>query len=47
VRWQDFSYPSYQQLFPSAGYIPDLSIVDVLFCCGAETTATWSNDGLR
>lgn len=48
VRWQDFRYPSYQQLFPSAGYIPDLSIVDVLFCCGAETTATWSNgDGLR
>lgn len=48
VRWQEFSYPSYQQLFPSAGYIPDLSIVDVLFCCGAETTATWSNgDGLR
>jgi hypothetical protein len=48
VRWQDFSYPTYQQLFPSAGYIPDLSIVDVLFCCGTETTATWSNgDGLR
>lgn len=35
VLWQDVPSPVYQQLFPEAGFIADLSVVDVLFCCGA------------
>ena len=37
VRWQEFESPRYQQLFPQAGFIPDLSILDALFCCGPGT----------
>ncbi len=36
VLWQEFTNPRYPQLFPEAGFIPDLSVVDVLFCCGPE-----------
>ena len=39
VRWQEFQCPSYQQPFPSVGFIPDLSVVDVLFCCGREAAS--------
>lgn len=35
--WQEFSSPSYAQVFPEVGFLPDLSIVDALFCCGPET----------
>ncbi|RUR76288.1 WbqC family protein [Chlorogloeopsis fritschii PCC 9212] len=37
VLWQEFSYPTYAQAFPELGFIPNLSIVDTLFCCGPET----------
>lgn len=37
LLWQEFAYPSYPQAFPELGFIPDLSILDTLFCCGAET----------
>jgi hypothetical protein len=37
VVWQEFSPPCYPQLFPEAGFLPNLSIIDVLFCCGSET----------
>jgi hypothetical protein len=37
VLWQEFNYPYYVQAFPELGFIPDLSIVDTLFCCGSET----------
>ncbi|HEY9887297.1 MAG TPA: WbqC family protein [Candidatus Obscuribacterales bacterium] len=37
VIWQDFSPPTYPQLFPAVGFIPNLSILDVLFCCGPAT----------
>lgn len=37
VLWQAFVYPTYEQLFPEIGFIPNLSILDVLFCCGPET----------
>ncbi len=37
VLWQEFNYPYYVQAFPELGFIPDLSIVDTLFCCGLET----------
>lgn len=37
VLWQEFNPPSYCQLFPEKGFIPNLSIVDVLFCCGSYT----------
>lgn len=35
VLWQAVPSPVYRQMFPEAGFIADLSIVDVLFCCGA------------
>lgn len=37
VVWQTFVYPTYDQLFPDLGFIPNLSILDTLFCCGPET----------
>lgn len=42
VRWQEFEHPTYAQLFPNAGFVPNLSIVDVLFCCGVDATMAWS-----
>ncbi|MFB2977718.1 WbqC family protein [Microseira sp. BLCC-F43] len=35
--WQEFNSPSYVQLFPELGFLPNLSILDTLFCCGPET----------
>jgi hypothetical protein len=37
VIWQEFTHPAYKQLFPELAFIPNLSILDVLFCCGLET----------
>ena len=37
VEWQTFTSPSYDQLFPAAGFIADLSIIDVLLCCGPDS----------
>lgn len=37
VIWQNYSSPSYEQVFSDLGFVPDLSIVDTLFCCGPET----------
>ena len=31
VKFQQFSLPEYKQCFPKAGFIPDLSILDLLF----------------
>ncbi|MDR7415096.1 MAG: WbqC family protein [Armatimonadota bacterium] len=31
VRLQNWSCPTYRQLFPQAGFLPDLSVVDLLF----------------
>lgn len=42
VVWQEFMHPTYEQLFPSVGFVPDLSIVDPLLCSGAEVVAAWS-----
>jgi hypothetical protein len=37
VVWQEFASPEYRQLFPEVGFVADLSILDVLLCCGPET----------
>lgn len=37
VIWQEFTPPTYDQVFPDAGFIPNLSILDVLFCYGPDT----------
>ncbi|MCI0396037.1 MAG: WbqC family protein [Chloroflexi bacterium] len=37
VRWQEFSAPTYEQQFATAGFVPNLSIVDALFNCGEVT----------
>jgi len=42
VVWQEFTHPTYEQIFPSVGFVPDLSIVDPLLCCGPEAVAAWS-----
>lgn len=40
VQWQEFTSPVYPQVFPQAGFVPDLSALDVLFNCGPQT-ADW------
>lgn len=42
VAWQEFAHPTYEQVFPTVGFIPDLSVVDALFCAGSEAVLTWS-----
>ena len=37
VEWQKFTSPSYEQLFPQVGFVSDLSIIDVLLCCGPDS----------
>lgn len=34
---QEFECPHYPQLFPEAGFIPELSIADLLFNCGPKS----------
>jgi hypothetical protein len=34
VIWQDYTSPVYEQVFPEAGFVPDLSVADALFCSG-------------
>ena len=36
VVWQEFTPPRYEQMFPEAGFLPDLSVVDALFSCGPD-----------
>ena len=36
VVWQEYASPEYRQLFPEVGFVPDLSILDVLLCCGPD-----------
>jgi WbqC-like protein family len=37
VEWQAYASATYEQLFPQLGFVPDLSILDVLLCCGPDT----------
>lgn len=37
VQWQNFNPPVYEQRFPHVEFIPNLSILDVLFNCGPAT----------
>lgn len=37
VIWQEYNSPTYAQIFPELGFLPNLSILDTLFCCGPET----------
>ena len=39
LAWQEFAAPRYEQLFPEHGFIPDLSVIDTLLCCGPETSS--------
>lgn len=34
VIWQEYAPVEYEQLFPKLGFLPNLSVVDALFCCG-------------
>ncbi len=37
VIFQSFDCPTYPQLYPEVGFIPELSIVDLLFNCGPRS----------
>lgn len=37
LLFQAFECPPYPQVFPEAGFIPELSIVDLLFSCGPKS----------
>jgi len=37
LSFQHFECPQYPQLYPEAGFIPELSIVDLLFNCGPQS----------
>jgi hypothetical protein len=37
VIWQEFTAPTYEQLFPEIGFAPNLSVVDALFNHGPKT----------
>lgn len=36
--FQEFSFPEYPQMFPGQGFVPYMSVIDTLFCCGREDT---------
>lgn len=37
LLFQEFECPRYPQLYPEAGFLPELSIVDLLFNCGPKS----------
>lgn len=37
LLFQEFECPSYPQLYPEKGFIPELSVVDLLFNCGPKS----------
>jgi len=37
VVFQEYNYPEYTQLYMSQGFIPELSVVDLLFNCGPDS----------
>lgn len=37
VLFQEFECPHYPQLYPEIGFIPELSIIDLLFNCGPKS----------
>ena len=36
VLWQNFDCPAYEQQFPEAGFVPNLSVIDALLNCGRD-----------
>ena len=37
LLFQEFECPHYPQLYPDAGFVPELSMVDLLFNCGPQS----------
>lgn len=42
LAFQEWKSPEYLQLYPEAGHLPDLSIIDLLFNCGPRSLAILS-----
>jgi len=36
VMWQNFDCPAYEQQFPRAGFVPNLSVIDAILNCGKD-----------
>jgi len=36
LEYQQFEHPTYPQMFPKSDFVPYMSIVDALFCCGPK-----------
>jgi hypothetical protein len=36
VLWQSFDCPTYEQQFPKAGFVPNLSVIDAILNCGRD-----------
>jgi hypothetical protein len=36
VIFQEYTAPEYEQVFAEVGFVPNLSVLDTLFCCGRE-----------
>lgn len=37
LLYQEFECPNYPQLYPEVGFVPELSVVDLLFNCGPKS----------
>ena len=37
VVFQEYNYPTYPQCYPELGFVKDLSVIDLLFNCGARS----------
>ena len=43
LQFQHFERPEYPQLFPEKGFIPELSMIDLLFNCGTKSLEVLMN----
>jgi hypothetical protein len=47
VRWQEYRHPVYPQLFPEQGFVPSLSVLDLLFNCGPASRDILMSGGVE
>ncbi len=47
LLFQEFECPHYPQLYPEVGFVPELSLVDLLFNCGPKSLETLMGTGTK